>query len=366
METKLERALENNDRMVIVNNMQLARAILSSNTFAVPNLYNFLTRLEECTEESFETTKLFINTSLFFLENEQHENLRKHAMVFFSNKNIARWDSFLLSHLTNMVDGIDIRQRVNLVDSIAVPIFKKIARPMLGLFPNEEESFDTKAMMLQQLVEPMQSLSRLKKFESDLAGLLHNLRNQSDKAFVVREHCNNDSFLEMMLKDGSMNEIECQAFAVSMFAAIAPLAQTAVNMLAHIYTINAGNAISEKCFLDNFEEYLWFATAPKYIHRIALQDEIIEGITFEQGKTILLDIHAVSAAFPKEHTCPNYVSFGAGKHLCVGASLSKRVLKILVPLFMKRFPKVRVGESKINDSNLIANEFNYFYMYPID
>ena len=168
-----DKCYESNDRMIIVNDMNIAREVLGSDNFKVPNLGDYLSKVEAATDDAFTVTKRFIGVSPFFLDGPRHAKLRMLAMRFFEQKNIARWDTFLTLNMQQMVDALKDKQDIELTADIAIPIFLNIAQPMLGLYPKTPDYFFTKAMKLQQLVEPMQSLKRIRQFESDLDTLVN-------------------------------------------------------------------------------------------------------------------------------------------------------------------------------------------------
>ena len=359
-----DKCYESNDRMIIVNDMNIAREVLGSDNFKVPNLGDYLSKVEAATDDAFTVTKRFIGVSPFFLDGPRHAKLRMLAMRFFEQKNIARWDTFLTLNMQQMVDALKDKQDIELTADIAIPIFLNIAQPMLGLYPKTPDYFFTKAMKLQQLVEPMQSLKRIRQFESDLDTLVNGL--DKDAAAIAQRPGAQDlpTFMEMMAQTEALNEDELNAFVITLFAAIAPLAQTAVNMIVHIYSQHDGVAPSNAEFVAQFDTYLATSTAPKYIHRTAIDDIMIGDQLVAAGKTVLIDMQALAANASAQGHSPSRLAFGLGKHVCVGAPLSKKVLKSLLTLFMAQFPRLELGDAKINDANLIANEYLYYHVSP--
>ena len=355
---------DSNERMIIVRDVEEARLVLGSQNFIVPDLGSYLAKLEAATDESFTFTKLFINVSPFFLEGARHSELRALAMQFFEPKNITLWDEFLQHTIMQILHNMQGKKELDLVSEIAMPVFLDIAQPMLGLKPTEPEFFFHKAMKLQQLVEPMQSLKRIKQFESDLARLVNGLEPRHKQLNSISHVHTLPSFMTMMAEKTMMDEHTLNAFTITMFAAIAPLAQTAVNMLAYIYTHHDGIAPNEDEFHGAFDIYLAKATAPKYIHRTALVDHYVGDKSVTAGKTVLIDMQALAGDAIPGMACPHRMPFGLGQHFCVGSALSKKVLKILVPLFIKQYPRLKLGQAQRNDANLIAHEFLSFCVTP--
>lgn len=351
-----------NHRMHIVSSMETAEQLLRHPAMQIPNLLEFLQQVEQSRGFSLEMMRCFVNASPFFLENERHMLLRRLAMQFMTPKGLAVWQDFAMQQVQGIVDDIDDSAPFDLVQVVGFPMFNRIARPLLGIYPSDVETFDRIASTVQRLIEPMPSLRKLKTFEGDFKLLMQML--EATKAQPEPEHiCGVKiparSVLSQLLQDKPLDTPSCYAFVTAMYSALAPLVQTAVSMLATIYVGNNGKAISVAQFSADFETLLHAATAPKFIHRIAQKDVEINGEFFAKGTTALVDIQAAVVKNSHEDVT-KHLSFGSGTHFCVGAPLSKLVLKKLVPVFMQRFPELQVLEQQVDEQNNIAFAFSQF------
>ncbi len=360
-----------NQRMIQITRYQDAEAILRNPNFQIPDLHDFLTQLSTASGQSLESTLTIVNVAPFFLEGEKHRTVRQLALKYFNNKQLECWDDFFSHQLTDLVNTLPEQQTFDLVQDVAYPLFERIARPMLGVNPEDTATFDAKASVLQQLVEPMQSLRKLKAFEQDCELLLNMLKTAPEP---LPDSINGIAIpttplLPKLLADKAMEPNACYGFAIAMFAALAPLAQTTVNLLGQFILQQASGQTTDAInqhFDQYFDNCVLHALAPRFIHRIAFEDCTVDEQTVKKGDTVLIDIQKTVeyAADNDDNAAVNlsdhqykllkHLSFGAGGHFCVGAHLSKRILKQLIPLFIKKYPRLTINHVEYDDSNNIA------------
>lgn len=358
-----------NPNMRIVTDYNVALQVLKSEFFEIPNLYNYLERLEEASGMSFEMSRCFVNASPFFLENERHKLLRQVAVGFLSHSKLKRWDTFFSEKINDIINNLPGYSDFDLVADVGMPIFDKIARPLLGVYPRNRKEFDRIATVLQRMVEPMLPLKQRLQSEADFRYLI----NMLEEATVQADpECDNRvkglpaaSLFEHVQAEKPFDQLTCYAFVTAMYAALAPLVQTGVNMLALIYTENSGRAISTAEFDAQFDRLLHLATAPKYIHRIALKSTSIGGNHFTEGTTVLIDIQRAVVTSSENNQISKHMDFGFGTHFCVGAMLSKRILKELVPLFMQRFPALKAQQKVVDTELNVAYAYKLYSVSPV-
>ena len=97
---------------------------------------------------------------------------------------------------------------------------------MLGVFPKNEALFDEKAMTLQRLVEPMLSIKKLQAIDKDLSELMAQLHG-TEMAIELKD-MPTDSLLTALVKSENIPTDEAYALVTTLYAAMAPLAQSVV------------------------------------------------------------------------------------------------------------------------------------------
>jgi len=355
----------NKEGFLIIKDYETAITILKDDRFRVPNLHGFIERLELATGNSFPSLKRFIHNSPFFLEGKRHQELRNISLKYFVPGGLKQWDSFISKKIDLIIERAMQKNEFDIIESIGLPIFTEICRPMIGLYPLNIKAFDAKATVLQRLIEPMLSLNNLKRVDQDLGWLLSQIehpiptmQNKSDSVYA--------SLLSEALDDFS--EEDKTAIAITLYAAVAPLSQTITNILHQLYKDDPDShkaAVSCDQFADQMEGCLHKAAAPIYIHRIANSDFMIDGFKMNAGNTVMIEIATAfrgddeSCPVPSGNNIQNF-AFGYGKHFCIGSHLSKRIISELIPKFLNAFPKLEVIETKADANNHIANALATF------
>ena len=223
---KMNSKFDNKEGIVFVNDYSLSKAILDSENFQVPDLYGFLSRLEHATDISFKHLKLNIWCSPFFLEGERQQEIRKLYFKYINNTTLKLWKPFIDQAIESVIETIPENASFDVVTAIGEKIFTRIARPMLGVFPKNEALFDEKAMTLQRLVEPMLSIKKLQAIDKDLSELMAQLHG-TEMAIELKD-MPTDSLLTALVKSEIIPTDEAYALVTTLYAAMAPLAQSVV------------------------------------------------------------------------------------------------------------------------------------------
>ena len=107
------------------------------------------------------------------------------------------------------------------------------------------------------------------------------------------------------------------------------------------------------------------AYGPSAPSRIVAEDQVFEGVEMKKGEHILLPTYLAGRdpkAFPNPHVIdidrqPRHVTFGIGRHVCIGIHLAKRELRIMIESFLARMGNIRLregGRFEYHTSNTIG------------
>jgi len=345
----------NKEHMIIVRNYDTAAQILRHPSFIVPDLIDYLDRLAEATGHDFAMLRLFVNSSPFFLEGSRHALLRKVGSSFLSSETYAQWQPFFQREIDIFINDLSDLDEFDLVEKIGVPIFSKLLKPFLGIHPVDTKAFDSKAMVLQRLIEPMLSIRKLQQVNTDLMELMESLQPDSPKI-------SHDSMLYRLLQgNDELSVEEKKAYTIVLYAAVAPLAQTIINILVNLY--EGESETTPEQFYERVDTHIWKSAAPIFIHRMATHDIEVNGLNIKTGNTVLIEI---GSSFKEEgrqkNEKPAAVSaknfaFGQGVHHCLGALFSRNLILEIVPRFLTAYPKMRIKFKKADDANHIARAY---------
>lgn len=350
---------EDKDGMIIIRDYDSAMEVLRNPTFIVPDMSSFLCRLSSASNRDLATLRLFIDTSPFFLEGERHSTLRHLGQFFLGHKFLTPWKQFFSEQIEKILLELQDKRDFDLVETIGNSIFTDFLRPFLGVYPLDVEAFDRKAIVLQRLIEPMLSINKLQQVNTDLSELLSNLDLN-----ISREDSLESVFAALLKGDSdyTLTMDEKKAFVIILYAATAPLSQTIVNILTKLYE-DGSCLITAEFFLENIDYYILKAAAPVFIHRVALQPTNVGQYSINQGNTVLIEI---SSSFHRGEEsnvgCPvmpnvRGLAFGYGSHFCLGAFLSKLLIKEFIPKFIRQFPRLEILSKESDLSNHIAHAY---------
>jgi cytochrome P450 family 142 subfamily A polypeptide 1 len=112
------------------------------------------------------------------------------------------------------------------------------------------------------------------------------------------------------------------------------------------------------------EEMLRWVTPIKNMARTATRDVELDGQTIHEGEKLLLLYHSANRderVFDDPHTfdivrTPNdHVAFGFGTHFCLGASLARLEVKVMVDRLLTRLPDLELaGDTPLRPANFIS------------
>ncbi|ABC30341.1 Cytochrome P450 [Hahella chejuensis KCTC 2396] len=334
--------------------------VLSDKAFHVPDLPGFLRKLETHATVDLRYLKLYVDNSPFFLEGEKHKQLRDICLRYLSGQGLKELDDVISSQTGVILESLPSAP-FDAITLIGKPVFTLIIKPILGLRPAESDKFDRLAMVLQRLIEPMLSLNNLARINSELEWLTHQIQRQFEK-----EPSPGGVLARLMADEETpLSGEEKIALVITLYAAVAPLAQTLCNMIDVLYRNGAPAPCEPAQLLEQLPFYIHQGAAPRFIHRVASESRRIGGVAIRQGDTVMIDIAraALTEAGPPGQRLRHY-SFGHGAHFCIGAPLSKRIVSEFIPRFFQQFPSLRVIEKQYDENNHIARALTSLIVSP--
>jgi cytochrome P450 family 142 subfamily A polypeptide 1 len=112
------------------------------------------------------------------------------------------------------------------------------------------------------------------------------------------------------------------------------------------------------------EEMLRWVSPIKNMARTATRDVELRGQRIDEGEKLLLlyhsanrdeDVFADSQTFDIERSPNDHVAFGFGTHFCLGASLARLEIKVMVDRLLTRLPDLQpAGDAPLRPANFIS------------
>jgi len=120
-----------------------------------------------------------------------------------------------------------------------------------------------------------------------------------------------------------------------------------------------------RALLDSaVEEMLRWVTPIKNMARTATRDVEVQGQTIHAGEKLLLLYHSANRdesvfddpqIFDIERSPNDHVAFGFGTHFCLGASLARLEVKVMIDRLLTRLPDLElVGDTPLRPANFIS------------
>ncbi|WLQ16133.1 cytochrome P450 [Hahella aquimaris] len=360
-ETQTRRSkFEDKNGILILDDYHEAATVLSDKAFRVPDLPGFLRKLEAHAPVDLRFLKLYVDNSPFFLEGPKHKQLRDVCLRHLSGQALKEMDDVIVTQTGLILDNLP-NTSFDVIALVGKPIFTRIIKPLLGLAPLESEKFDRLAMVLQRLIEPMLSLNNLARINNELEWLTQQIQRQLEMGPPA-----GGMLAELMAdKDTPLSDEEKVALVITLYAAVAPLAQTLCNIIEVLYRDGPPPSSEPLQMLESLPYIIHQCAAPRFIHRVAAQPRKLGSITIRQGDTVMIDI---TKAALTEIDVPGgrlrHYSFGHGAHFCIGAPLSKRIINEFIPRFLKQFPRLQVLNKQYDESNHIARALTSLTVSP--
>ena len=120
------------------------------------------------------------------------------------------------------------------------------------------------------------------------------------------------------------------------------------------------------------EEMLRWVTPIKNMARTVTRDVEVDGQLMEAGEKLLLLYHSANRdedvfddpqTFDIERHPNDHVAFGFGTHFCLGASLARLEVKVMIDRLLTRLPDLRLaGNTPLRAANFISG----YESMPVD
>lgn len=300
------------------------------------------------------TVKLILN-SMVMKDPPDHRRLRTLVQMAFTPAIVAKLTGRIEAITGELLDAAARKPNIELVSDLALPLPLTVIAEMLGVPPDERETFrrlfsklvDPDALNPLGFVRNLPRMAKLNRFIRHLIALRREQPGDDLTTALVRAEEGGDRLTE--------DELVSMVFLL-LFAGH----ETTVNLIGNgvLALLDHPDQLAllrEKPELIDsaIEELLRFTNpvgivAPRFVR----EDMEIAGVPVTRGTTLTLLLASANldeAAFPNAHRLdiarePNrHVSFGLGAHFCLGAPLARLEARVAIPALIRRFPAMRLA-----------------------
>ena len=287
------------------------------------------------------------------VEGDDHKRLRRLVNSSFTSGNTSKHRSFMKDHADSLVAGIYENGGGELVTEFCRPFPVPVICRILGVNDEDWRLFDEWAdIIFSALDADIESvigrLGEITNAQRELDTYVQNLIKER-----VQEP-QDDLLTELVQSHYNEDRLSHDELSAMVEAILLAGTDTTRNQLGATLAVLADHPDQYRALREDpslipaaVEESLRYISAVRTTGRLATSDQIIDGILFPAGSTVLLGLHAggLSEAESKgfefdifrESGCP-HLAFGSGAHHCLGASLARAELQEALAAFVEKVP----------------------------
>lgn len=309
-----------------------------------------------------------IDISMLGANPPDHTRLRKLASPGFTPRLMRTYEDRIVKQVEELLDGIETRDRFDLVGDFAAPLPIAVITELLGLPDADVAGFQKYGEVMASALDGINSLShavRLALADRQLEEIFHRL-------FELRAREPRDDMVSALVgarAEERMTSREllamCQLLLVAGF-------ETTVNLISNAVVALHRSPGAWQALVDDpvglaplvVEETLRFDPPVQRTIRVALEDGELGGTRVARGTWViplLAGANRDPAVFDRpdefvvdryrDPQTPAHLAFSGGIHYCLGASLARLEATVALQLLAQRLPDLKlVGEPRMRRS----------------
>jgi cytochrome P450 len=298
----------------------------------------------------------------------RHSELRSLVNRGFTPRRIAEWEKRAGEVVEEALARIAGASRFDLVDSLAVPLPVTLIAEMLGVEPERREDFKRWS---DSIVYHTTGSGRFQPFSTEFRRTLVQLINYSQRMARRRRARPAEDLLSAIIaeQDGAVGLSDAEVFQ---FVALLLVAgnETTTNLIGNtVHALFCHPEARARVAADPglvpaaIEETLRWDAPIQMVFRTATRDATIAGVRIPKGDRIAVLLGSANRderrfpdpdRFDLDRDTGGIVSFGFGKHFCLGASLARLEARVALEALAPRLPELRLtGARELLDSFMV-------------
>ncbi|MDP3079679.1 MAG: hypothetical protein Q8M90_02515 [Brevundimonas sp.] len=330
-------------RLWDVTEPRTARAIaVDDRRFSPPGMETHLISLQHASGRDLSTAIRIARNAPFFQSGPRHARMRLLGFEALGSNRLASWTPLIEAEVERSVQALDGRTEVDLVKDFCEPLFRAVCQPIMGVHPRSPELFNRLAPLLQEVLEPLRSLRAILKMQE----MVRTLLGQFDEPALGDGEGHPTSLLSHLAASGGdeMDAEDRKAFVLVLYGASFNVAHTLANAILALASTPAeqrGDPADPAWIAAHLDtQIVPEAASPRFIYRIAQVAGEVDGMAFAPGDTMRLRLAAINRDLGTGH-----LAFGHGLHRCIGAALSRLLIRKALPALFARYPGLHLTTS---------------------
>lgn len=315
----------------------------------------FAAAMEELSED--------MQPSFLQMDPPEHDRQRRLAMRHFGPPHqparIAGLEPRMIEIVTGLIDGMEGKGRIDVVDELAYPFPVSVICELLGVPPEDRSEFrkwvDLAIETIDPGLDPETQQEKRKEASTELFNFI------SDLVERHRQSPGDDLLSAMVTDDGPEGRLSTGELASTGLLLLIAGHETTVNLISNgILTLLRHPRELDRLRQDHelaipmTEELLRFEPPVHFVPiRTALDDIEIAGTTIAAGSPVTLVLAAANRdpgrfaeadRFIPDRPDNQHLGFGSGIHLCFGAPLARLETQVALTEFARRIRNPRLAE----------------------
>jgi cytochrome P450 len=286
---------------------------------------------------------------LISLDPPQHTKIRRACAGYFTVRAVAGREGAIAQIVDDRLDAMEeAGGPVDLAQIFALPISSFIICEMLGVPHSDREQFERPSAVLG---DPHASV------EEKHAALVE-FSDYCRRVVEEKRTSGTEDIFSDLVRSGDLTEDEIVGLARLLFEA--GHETTATQLTLGVFTLLSERARWESLCKDPelvetaSEELLRYLSIVQMgtFSRTATEDVEIGNVIVKQGEKVIVSIQAANRdpeKFPDPdeldltRNAAGHLTFGHGKHMCIGQHLARLELKVALSSLLRRFPELELA-----------------------
>lgn len=313
-------------------------------------------------QEEFQPLVVAMDNLMSAMPRERHKQVQKVLLEFLSMKFLKSFKDDIVAIVDKAIESISDEDEVNMVERFSYPIPAHVVASLLGIPREDWQQFIEWTSALQALFWPY-DYERYSNANRCIAGMMDYFRDLMPRMADSGKECLLARLGEAV-KGGVITEDEALVnSAIIMFAGHETTA-TVINEGIQLLFSQPGllETLKEDPSLISkaTTEILRYRPAVGWMRRTAMEDVEYQGIQIKKDSVLYLGTYAANRDpeyFPDPHRFDIHrefknpsLTFGMGRHYCLGAALAQMEIELALSTLIERFPDMHLDLDRVKRS----------------
>ena len=318
-------------------------------------------------------------TSLVFNDPPLHTRVRRAIVGALSQRHIAAMEPGLVALVSRLLDRIEARKRVDVVDEYAGAIPVEIIGNLLGVPHDERAPLRGWSLAILGALEPVLTPERADAGNRAVVEMSAYLRTLIAQRRTHPRDAETDVLTRLIAADGDEDRLTETELVHQCIFLLNAGHETTTNLIGNAlhaltqWPEERSKLIREPANIHTaVEEFLRFESSNQLGNRISTEPTTVGGIRMPVGSRVTMCIGAANrdpSQFPDPdrlditRTPNRHIAFGFGIHTCAGLNLARLEGRVAISRFLARFPDYRLDGEPTRGGRA---RFRGFLHLPVD